>query len=495
MKSKLIDLSQPKKAALKIGLVIAATLCMLALSIYRVPGITAVIMLICSGILACFSIVYPGKLRYPIMLLFTGLIAAELFFHQGLSTATNISILLRFLLASFLVTLSGDVIYNVTKNLYMDTKRLANEKEQALARVNALIGVIDAINTRYNLNEIFKESLEEARKVFHADSGLIYSVDQETGRISIVSSFGYSERLLEKMREKGVSHTSNCEACTKLDTMVVENLSTDDKCLNLAKVELGSSMCIPITSKNSLRGVLHLRRSDPEAFSLEDIQLAKAMTHQFGVAMQRASLFDQLNQLAITDPLTGLFNLRRLNRDLGREIQRSGLYHRPFSLIMSDIDYFKELNDTFGHQAGDTIIREVAKELKKSTRDVDLVYRYGGDEFTILMPETDGEKAVEAAERYLHEIGSAKIAIDEYHEPISLTISIGLVSFSRETFEPEELIAQADRALYVAKATGRNKVIEYSQINLGTGDIRKSDSEIHAETSEKQTDHQRAVDE
>ncbi|MBN1288967.1 MAG: GGDEF domain-containing protein [Actinobacteria bacterium] len=470
MKSKWLSWSQPKKAALKIGLVVAATLCMLAVSIYRVPGITAVMMLICSGILACFSIVYPGRLRYLVLILFTGIIAVELFLHQGLGTLTNLSILLRFLLASFLVTLSGDVIFNVTQKLYTDTKRLANEKEQALARMNALFGVINAINTRYNLNEIFKESLEEARRVFHADSGIIYSVNQETGKLSIVSSFGYSDKLLEKMKEKGISHISSCDACTRGDTIIVENLSTDDKCPNLAKVDSGSSVCIPITSKNSLRGVLHLRRSEVEAFSEEDIQLATAMTYQFGVAMQRASLFDQLNTLAITDPLTGLYNLRRLNRDLGREIQRSGLYHRPFSIIMSDIDHFKQLNDTFGHQAGDEIIRIVARALNKSTRDVDLVYRYGGDEFTILMPETDGEQAVEAAERYLHEISSLKVAIDDYTQPIGVTISIGLVSFTRETFEPEELIAQADRALYIAKATGRNKVIVYSEIGCGGAD-------------------------
>ncbi|MBN2168248.1 MAG: GGDEF domain-containing protein [Actinobacteria bacterium] len=459
--------SQPKKAALKIGLVIAATLCMLAVSIYRVPGITAVIMLVCSGILACFSILYPGKLRYLVLVVFAGVIAIDLFFHQGMSTLTNLSVLLRFLLASFLVTLSGDVIFNVTSRLYTDTKRLANEKEQALARMNALVGVINAINTRYNLNEIFRESLEEARKVFHADSGIIYSVDQETGGLSIVSSFGYSRKLLEKMEEKGISHSSSCDACTRRDTIIVENLSADKKCPNLAKVESGSSVCIPITSKNSLRGVLHLRRSETEAFSKDDIQLATAMTYQFGVAMQRASLFDQLNKMAITDPLTGLYNMRRLNRDLGREIQRSGLYHRPFSIIMSDIDHFKNLNDTYGHQAGDEIIRAVAQALKKSTRDVDLVYRYGGDEFTILMPETDGEQAVEAAERYLQKISNLEVTIDSYSKPVAVTISIGLVSFTRETFEPEELIAQADRALYIAKATGRNKVIVHSDMDSG----------------------------
>lgn len=462
MELKWLNLSKPKKAALKIGLVIAAMLCMLALSVYRVPGITAVIILVCAGMLACFSIVYPGKLRYFLLVYFTGLLAIELFFHQGMSTLANISVLVRFLVAGLLVTMSGDVIFDVTNKLYTDAKRLAEEREQALGRVNALVNVINAINTRYNLNEIFKDSLEEARKVFHATSGIIYGVDQETGKLSVVSSFGYSDKLLEKMKERGVSHTSSCEACKKMGAIIVEDLAVDKKCPNLTKVDSGSSICLPITSKQSLRGVLHIRRPEKEAFLTEDIQLAKAMTRQFGIAMQRASLFDQLNKLAITDPLTGLYNMRRLNRDLGREIQRSGLYHRPFSIIMSDVDHFKQLNDRFGHPAGDDILKNVAEALNSTTRDVDLVYRYGGDEFAILMPETDGTQAVEAAERYLERTRALKIAVEGRNESISVTLSMGLASYSLETYEPDELIAQADRALYIAKATGRNKVIVYS---------------------------------
>lgn len=222
-------------------------------------------------------------------------------------------------------------------------------------------------------------------------------------------------------------------------------------------------------------GVLHLRRRHPDAFTPEDIQLARALTYQFGLAMQRSSLFEQVNRLAITDPMTGLYNYRKLTRDLEREIVRSKRYRHAFSFIMADIDHFKELNDQFGHQAGDAVLREVARALDSGRREVDRVYRYGGEEFSVLLPETDWPEAYEVAEKLRKKIAALEVATDGDAAAITTTISMGVASFSHDSLALENLISAADEALYNAKESGRDKVVAHAAIEGAATESAESD--------------------
>jgi diguanylate cyclase (GGDEF)-like protein len=312
--------------------------------------------------------------------------------------------------------------------------------------------------------EIFTESLEEARKVFNADSGLIYSVNRQTGKLSIVGSFGYDEEILEKMKEKGVGDLKSCLACQRMDTVKVDNLATEEKCPNLAKVAEGSCICLPITGADKLWGVLHLRRKHADAFTPESIALAQAMNYQFGLAMQRASLFDQVNFLAITDPHTGLFNYRKLDRDMKREFIRSLRYDHQFSFIMADIDHFKEFNDLHGHQAGDSVLRWVARAMEDGRREVDRVYRYGGEEFSVMLPETGWPEALEVAEKIRQSVASAEVSLEGSEVPLGVTISMGVAAYPHDGMNMGDLVKAADEALYVAKQSGRNIVVAYSDL-------------------------------
>jgi diguanylate cyclase (GGDEF)-like protein len=192
--------------------------------------------------------------------------------------------------------------------------------------------------------------------------------------------------------------------------------------------------------------------------------------------MQRASLFEQVNRLAITDPLTGLYNYRKMTRDLDREIVRSRRYHHPFSFIMADIDHFKSLNDQYGHPAGDEVLRAVARTLNRGRREVDRVYRYGGEEFSVLLPETDWPEAFEVAEKLRRKVGEMEVRVKGEPEPIGATISMGVASFSSDSIALEHLISAADEALYSAKESGRNKVVAHSSLT-GSGGISATDGE------------------
>ncbi len=171
---------------------------------------------------------------------------------------------------------------------------------------------------------------------------------------------------------------------------------------------------------------------------------------------------EEIKLLSITDPLTGCFNRGLLNTRLPQEIQRAGRYNRPLSIVMCDIDHFKKVNDTYGHQAGDLVLKEFSKRIEDSIRDnVDILARYGGEEFLITLPETDLDGALNVAERLLRFISESKFDIGT--EKIKITASFGVAGFGQDDrlgeISFDILIKAADKYLYQAKNEGRNRVV------------------------------------
>lgn len=474
-KPRFIKLSELKETMRGAALGIGGALILLFVCIFRTSNVTTLAILVGFALLGAVSVVSSSRLRYPLLALLTGLLWLELVLYhegnpEGVSGLFTFSVLLRFFLAGLIITYFATLLSQASQKLYTDMRRLATEREVALVqsnrwlgRLNALLGIISAISTRNQLDEVLREGLEETRKVFNADSGLVYRIGRRSGRLLIMSSFGYSPELLDKMKEKGVGYASSCRACSRLEPVAVDNLATDEKCENLARVMSGSSICLPIASETRLWGVLHLRRGSPDAFTAEDVQLAQAIAYQFALAMQRAYFFDEVNLLAITDPLTELYNYRKMTRDLEREILRSRRYRHPFSFIMVDIDRFKDFNDLHGHQAGDRVLKEVARLLDSGRREVDRVYRYGGEEFSILLPETAGQEAVHVAEKLRSLIEALEIEVEGHTEPSRITISLGVASFPDDSDGLDTLVEAADGALYGAKEGGRNRVVTYRE--------------------------------
>ncbi len=176
-------------------------------------------------------------------------------------------------------------------------------------------------------------------------------------------------------------------------------------------------------------------------------------------AMAEKNETDQraLEELAIRDGLTGLANRREFDRRLKEELERSRRYSLPFSLLMLDLDHFKAVNDTYGHPAGDEVLRTLAVRVRVQVRPVDQVARYGGEEFAVILPETDGAGALAFAERLRAAIAAVPFALHA-ERAIGLTASIGVASFPRDGDTERDLVAAADRALYSAKQSGRNWV-------------------------------------
>jgi diguanylate cyclase (GGDEF)-like protein len=181
-------------------------------------------------------------------------------------------------------------------------------------------------------------------------------------------------------------------------------------------------------------------------------------------ALERNRLLKKIRDLALRDALTNLFNLRELNRFLDYEMIKSRRYNHSFSLLMVDVDHFKGVNDHYGHRVGDEILARVADALLSNVRGCDLAARYGGDEFTIVLPETPGRQACMGAERLREVVEDLLIQVSNKHgitEEIKPTISIGVSEYPYDANTAESLIETADQALYQAKRQGCNRVVRY----------------------------------
>jgi diguanylate cyclase (GGDEF)-like protein len=180
------------------------------------------------------------------------------------------------------------------------------------------------------------------------------------------------------------------------------------------------------------------------------------LAQQFVLGIKRAILYHRVQELAITDSLTGVLSRRHWMERFDQELERSKKFKYPFSFLMVDIDHFKKFNDRYGHLVGDAILRGVSERIKENIRQVDLIGRYGGEEFSVILTETDKDGAFLAAERIRRAVEEEYINI--YDESLNVSVSIGIAVFPEHASRTESLIEKADQALYQAKQTGRNKV-------------------------------------
>jgi diguanylate cyclase (GGDEF)-like protein len=240
-------------------------------------------------------------------------------------------------------------------------------------------------------------------------------------------------------------------ADTQCAPTVYQNLDPDARSMILA----------PLMSVERLVGLLFFGARRPNAFSAADLKRAEAFSNNVVFPVQRALLEIELKRLAYTDAQTLLFNHRHFQVQLDEEVTRAQRYGRSVSLIMMDIDSFKEFNDTYGHPAGDQVLKDLAHVVKSNLRTVDIAARYGGEEFVVICPETQRDQAVILAERLCIRIAETPLNVTA-SGPKRITVSIGVSCFPEDSITKGGLVDAADKALYDAKRAGKNRVVVYS---------------------------------
>jgi len=255
---------------------------------------------------------------------------------------------------------------------------------------------------------------------------------------------------------------SGCQLChmsiQRMRPLISTITSPDDIILPLDPgLGIHSYLGAPVVFRDHATGLIALYNTGSHPFTENDARVAELFANQVAIALDNSRRVEQMEKLAVTDELTGLYNRRAFAGMAEKEVGRARRYQRPLALIFFDIDHFKDVNDTHGHLVGDQVLRILTEKVTKTIRTTDIVCRYGGEEFIVLMPEAGRGEALVMAER-LREMVSG-ITVVAAGGTLSLTISLGLAEFGSGGDETlEDLIHRADKAMYAAKAAGRNTI-------------------------------------
>ncbi|MEN6488031.1 MAG: GGDEF domain-containing protein, partial [Smithella sp.] len=360
-----------------------------------------------------------------------------------------------------------------------ERKNLENALEDANFKLHALVYEYGLRHQRMSLfNQMLKQLqtcmlVEEAypiikhfsQKLFRATTGAIYVLD---GRDNIFkAAIAWGKAL---SREKAFP-PEDCLSFLEEKIHVSIASSPESCCLHLSHIEEKSSLCIPLKDQGKTFGILHLHQrhsskfdrikslfeESSEGIDLDTMQLAVAMADFIALALVNIQLRETLKQEATRDALTGLFNRRYMEETMNREISRANRYGNPLGIIMLDLDHFKRFNNTFGHEAGDLVLQEMGKYLQNSIRKEDIACRYGGEEFTLIMPGASLEVTKKRAEMLQQEI--QKLQINHNGKILNnITLSQGVAVYPDHGQTRETVIKAADHALYRAKRAGRKQV-------------------------------------
>ncbi|MBJ6799142.1 diguanylate cyclase [Geomonas propionica] len=302
-------------------------------------------------------------------------------------------------------------------------------------------------------------NFEEARgilscygeKFFPKASGGIYLINASRTLMTDAATWGAADRK---------PFTPDQCWAMRLGQAHLSAAASDVKCQHVEMDSVTAHLCIPLAAHHETLGTLHLsfaRNGDPEF--VEKIRLkSAAFAEQVALAVRSLQMREQLRELSIRDPLTSLLNRRHMEESLLREISRASRTKQPLSVVMLDVDHFKNFNDAFGHEAGDHVLKEVGQLLQKNVRDSDIACRFGGEEFTLILPEADCDIALEICNRIRNSVKELQVVVGRQHVG-HVTISAGISVFPSDGDTIQQLLAIADEALYEAKEKGRDRVI------------------------------------
>jgi diguanylate cyclase (GGDEF)-like protein len=296
------------------------------------------------------------------------------------------------------------------------------------------------------------------RAIPDAEKGMLYLMARDTGQLEMRAIIGYNDvRIQNVPREKfGYVAKAVQEGAPLLVTNVQQDATMryEGNCDEARAIQ--SAIVAPLILKNEVIGALVLESPKVNAFTSDDLRVLVTFATTATAAIRNALLHGEVQKLASTDTLTNVYNRRGFIELSKREIERARRFGRPLSAIMVDVDHFKEINDTYGHAEGDRILCMVTEHLKSNIREIDILGRYGGDEFTIILPETDLFVATNVAERVRQSINGIPTLIKD--QPVQISLSIGVARANPETADLMTLLDQADAAMYTAKQAGGNRV-------------------------------------
>ncbi len=331
-------------------------------------------------------------------------------------------------------------------------KLWVDELEERNNEISQLAEFSNVLQACFTLEEAYTALPELVSPLFPNTSGGVFLISESKTLVEPVATWGDDYAYFNLFTP------TECWALRRGRSYFLKDAQSHLHCQHLHPPLEGQTLCVPMMAQGEALGILHLIAFETEQLTSTKQLLANTVAEHIAIALANLKLRETLKNQSIRDPLTNLFNRRYMEESLEREVKRAERKGQALGLIMLDVDHFKRFNDTYGHVAGDILLRELGQLFKRMIRGSDIACRYGGEEFILLLPEASLQITQLRAEQI--RIEAKHLNLQHRRQPLgAISLSLGVASFPRHGNTTETLIQAADAALYQAKATGRDLVV------------------------------------
>jgi len=343
----------------------------------------------------------------------------------------------------------------------MDPHEEIAELKHQIERLSLFHEIGKALASTLDLQKILQTVMEKISDLLQPDTWSLLMLDESSRELHFEIAIGTGADRLKDVRLKVGEGIAGWVAQTG-EPVLVEDVKRDPRFTRrideLTHTDTRSVVCVPIKGKEKILGVIELVNClGRESFRREDIPILKSLADYAAIALENARYIQRIHELTITDDCTALYNARHLNFVLDAEIYRSTRYGYEFSVIFLDLDHFKQVNDTHGHLVGSKLLWMIGDLIKGHLRLIDYAFRYGGDEFVVLLPQTAKQNSLMVVRR-LKDLLNSKVFFVEEGLNVKVTASFGVASFPQDGRTRRELLRMADEAMYLVKNTTRNNI-------------------------------------
>src|SRR6476620_350811 len=320
--------------------------------------------------------------------------------------------------------------------------------------------VAKALTSSLDLDSILQTIMEKMAEYFQPDTWSLLMVDEDKNELYFAIAVGTAAEALKNVRLKVGEGIAGWVAKNG-ERLIVPDVMTDPRFAKrideMTKWETRSIICVPLRSKHRVLGVIQLVNVNMEGFSDQEVFFLQSLCDYAAIAIENARSVEKIQELTITDDVTGLYNARHLYKTLEQEVYRSARFGYEFSVLFIDLDHFKQVNDTHGHLIGSKLLAEIGYLIKAQLRLIDFAVRYGGDEFVVLLPQTGKDSALVVARR-LRDGLRASVFCKEEGLNLNVRASIGLSTYPHDARSAHDVIRQADGMMYMVKNSTRDNI-------------------------------------
>jgi len=320
--------------------------------------------------------------------------------------------------------------------------------------------VAKALTSSLDLDSILQTILEKMAEYFRPDTWSLLMVDEGKNELYFAIAVGTAAEALKNVRLK-VGEGIAGHVAKYGEKLIVPDVAADPRFAKridqVTQWETQSIICVPLKSKLRVQGVIQLVNVNMAHFGAEETFFLQALCDYAAIAIENARSVEKIQELTITDDCTGLYNARHLYKTLETEVYRSSRFAYEFSVVFIDLDHFKQVNDTHGHLIGSKLLAEIGYLIKAQLRLIDFAFRYGGDEFVVLLPQTGKDSALVVARRMRDSLRSSAFCKEEGLN-LNVRASMGLATYPHDAKSPHDIIQQADSMMYEVKNSTRDNI-------------------------------------